>query len=70
MDTNFVDDLGPSEVHLRFNTPRRDIVRSGFHQTVVDFLFLVWFGLLYFGLIWFSMVWLGSYILLLLSCSF
>merc|ERR1712165_207255 len=27
VDTNFVDDKGPSEVHLRFNTPRNDIVR-------------------------------------------
>merc|ERR1712165_118801 len=24
VDTNFVDDKGPSEVHLRFNTPRND----------------------------------------------
>jgi len=27
VDTNFIDDKGPSEVHLRFNTPRKDIVR-------------------------------------------
>jgi len=27
VDTNFIDDSGPSEVHLRFNMPRRDIVR-------------------------------------------
>ena len=27
IDTNFVDDTGPTEVHLRFNMPRSDIVR-------------------------------------------